>query len=190
MAHRLLILTNILLTLEIGVGTLVHRYLRENNGDIEEDEIHGIGLFKHDPSKTDVQEGEIDGIGLFEHLPRHLQARKMSSFAAVHSKTITITARLMMEKKEFPAPMFVSIAKTDDDPPEYKFIKGIAVQEDGSYELLLRKIRAGKYYLKFRHNEEAYGEFIERGDSHVNSKGNSDKQSNTARSMKLMPASH
>jgi hypothetical protein len=29
MAHRLLILTNILLTLEIGVGTLVHRYLRE-----------------------------------------------------------------------------------------------------------------------------------------------------------------
>ncbi len=27
----------------------------QNNGDIEEDEIHGIGLFKHDPVSYDGQ---------------------------------------------------------------------------------------------------------------------------------------
>jgi hypothetical protein len=53
------------------------------------------------------------------------KARKMSSFAVVRSKTKRITARLMMEKKEFLARMFVSIAKTGDDPREYKFIKGL-----------------------------------------------------------------
>lgn len=77
----------------------------------------------------------------------------------------------------FPVWTFVSFARQMTiHHSSYKFVKGFAVKEDGSYELRLNKIQAGSYYLKFRHNEDAYGNFTEGDDSHVNSKGNSVKR--------------
>jgi 5-hydroxyisourate hydrolase-like protein (transthyretin family) len=60
-----------------------------------------------------------------------------------------------------------------------RFVKLVNVKADGSYELLLENIRAGKYFLKFSHTED-FNKFTRKvggfDASHVNPKGKTTKR--------------